>query len=101
MKKQNFLLNNPVLSGLKSHKLKIFVLGVVVAFSCMSFMVFYASGPDPGYTGSPGDGSNCTDCHSGTGAVNTGSGSVSIASTIPACGYVAGTTYSVTATVSD
>ena len=43
-------------------------------------------------TGSPFDGGDCTDCHSGSG------GTASITSTIPASGYIAGTTYAVTAT---
>ncbi|MBS1637037.1 MAG: T9SS type A sorting domain-containing protein [Bacteroidetes bacterium] len=50
----------------------------------------------PGYTtGSPGDGANCTDCHAGT-AVSGGT----ITSNIPVTGYVPGSTYSFSASIS-
>jgi hypothetical protein len=45
-------------------------------------------------TGSPGDGSNCTECHGGTATTTAGQ----ITSNIPASGYVPGTTYQITAT---
>lgn len=48
-----------------------------------------------GKTGSPGDGSNCTSCHSGTASTVAGL----ITSTIPASGYVPGQTYTITASV--
>lgn len=56
----------------------------------------YPSGAPAGYTGSPGDGRNCTSCHGGT-ATNT---SGTISTDIPPTGYVAGFTYNITVTVS-
>src|ERR1035437_3752182 len=99
MKKQKSLLANPLVSGFKFHKLKIIVLGVLVAFSCMSFVILKITGPDPGYSGSPNDGAECTGCHADN-SVNTGIESANITSTVPAGGYVGGNTYSITATVS-
>lgn len=55
----------------------------------------FSSGPPAGRTGSPGDGANCTACHSGTPITQTGL----ITTNIPSTGYVPGTTYLVTATV--
>ena len=52
------------------------------------------AGAPVGKTGSPGDASNCTACHAGT-AVAGGS----IASDVPVTGYIPGTTYSITATI--
>ena len=54
----------------------------------------FAGGSPGGKTNSPMDGQNCTACHSGT--VNSGQGSVTITSDIPALGYVPGSTYSIT-----
>lgn len=51
-----------------------------------------------GYTGSPSE-NNCTNCHSSF-ALNSGGGSIVISSNIPASGYVPGTTYTITTTVS-
>lgn len=53
-----------------------------------------AGGAPSGKTGSPGDGSNCTGCHSGT-----ASSGGSITSNVPVTGYVPGTTYTITATI--
>ena len=44
-----------------------------------------------GNTGSPGDGSNCTACHSGTAQTDT-----NISTNIPASGYIPGNTYTIT-----
>lgn len=55
----------------------------------------YPTGAPAGYTGSPGDGKNCTSCHGGT-ATNT---SGIITTDIPPTGYVAGYTYNITVTV--
>jgi hypothetical protein len=55
----------------------------------------YTSGSPGQVTGSPMDGADCTDCHSGT----AGNGTVSITSNIPGSGYVPGNTYQVTAAV--
>lgn len=47
-----------------------------------------------GYTNSPSEG-NCTSCHNSF-AVNSGTGSTTLLSNIPATGYVPGTTYNMT-----
>ncbi len=57
----------------------------------------HASGAPSGKTGSPGDNSSCTSCHSGNATVVTGI----ITSTIPVAGYEPGLTYVVTATCTD
>jgi hypothetical protein len=56
----------------------------------------YPSGSPAGYTDSPGDGKNCTQCHGGSASPVTDW----ITSDIPAAGYTAGTTYNITVTVS-
>jgi hypothetical protein len=56
----------------------------------------YPSGAPSGYTGSPGDGQDCSDCHGGSSAPVTGW----ITSDIPPSGYTAGNTYNLTVTVS-
>jgi hypothetical protein len=58
------------------------------------FEMFYPTGAPAGYTGSPGDGQNCTACHGGTATTSTGW----ITSNIPGTGYVPGQTYQITAT---
>src|ERR1035441_1568644 len=98
MKNTKSLPSQSLVPKLKLHKLKILILGVVLAFSFMSFIILTACGADTGLTGSPNDGSDCTGCHSDY-LVNTGSGSASISSNIPTGGYVGGTTYTLTATV--
>jgi hypothetical protein len=55
----------------------------------------YPSGAPAGYTGSPGDGNDCTSCHGGSSTPVTDW----ITSDIPAEGYTAGTTYNITVTV--
>jgi hypothetical protein len=64
----------------------------IIIFS--SFAYFYPSGAPAGYTGSPGDGADCSGCHGGTATTTAGL----ITSNIPASGYVAGHTYQITAT---
>ena len=55
------------------------------------------SGGSPGEkTNSAMDGQNCTVCHSGT--INSGVGTATISSDIPANGYVIGNTYTITLT---
>lgn len=56
--------------------------------------IFYSGGSPGGKTGSPGDVSNCTQCHSGTPVTNSGW----ITSNIPPAGYTAGSTYNITVT---
>lgn len=62
----------------------------------LTFVLYsYNSGSPGGKTGSMGDGGNtCTDCHSGTSQSQTGW----ITSDIPAEGFTAGDTYTITAT---
>lgn len=80
------------------------ILSLVAVITVIGSAVLFTTGNDghassngaPSYsTGSPGDGGNCTDCHSGTAA----SGGT-ITSNIPASGYVAGTTYNFTVSIS-
>lgn len=56
----------------------------------------YGGGSPGGYTGSPGDAKNCVICHGGTASTVTGW----ITSDIPAGGYVPGSTYTITVTIS-
>jgi hypothetical protein len=58
--------------------------------------IAYPSGSPAGYTGSPGDGQHCVSCHNGSAATVTGW----ITSNIPATGYIAGTIYNMSVTVS-
>jgi len=68
---------------------------VLAVLAIPGFLVFYSfsSGSPGGKTGSPGDGDNCTACHTGT-PQNVGSW---ISSDIPEGGYVPGETYTITA----
>lgn len=50
-----------------------------------------------GYTGSPGDGRICTECHGGSATEKTGI----ISSDIPVDGYVPGSTYTITVTLNN
>ena len=52
----------------------------------------HSNGSPAGYTGSPGDGHNCTYCHGGNATTQAGI----ITSNIPSQGYTAGSTYSIT-----
>ncbi len=54
-----------------------------------------AGGAPIGKTGSPGDGSNCTGCHSGVATTSAGL----ITSNVPVTGYIPGNTYTITATI--
>ena len=58
-----------------------------------------SSGSPGNMTGAPGE-NTCTACHSSFG-LNTGPGTVSLTSNIPASGYTPGNTYTVTATILD
>lgn len=55
-----------------------------------------AGGAPIGRTGSPGDAANCSGCHTGTATSSGGS----ITSNVPVTGYIPGTTYTITATIS-
>jgi hypothetical protein len=54
-----------------------------------------AGGAPSGKTGSPGDGSNCTGCHSGVATTSAGL----ITSNVPVTGYIPGNTYTITASI--
>ena len=56
----------------------------------------YPNGAPAGYTGSPGDGQNCTSCHNGSASTADNW----ITSDIGAEGYIPGQTYTITVTVS-
>ena len=56
----------------------------------------YPSGSPGGYTGSPADGHNCTNCHSGS-AINVVGW---ITSNVPSSGYVGGVAYTISVNVS-
>lgn len=68
------------------------ILGLGVLFSGFSLM--YPTGAPAGYTGSPGDNAECTQCHGGTATTVTGI----ISTNIPAAGYTPGSTYQITVT---
>ncbi|MHC1707339.1 MAG: choice-of-anchor V domain-containing protein [Bacteroidales bacterium] len=53
-------------------------------------------GSPGGYTGSPGDGQNCTSCHGGSAVPVNGW----ITSNVPVSGYIPGNTYTITVTAS-
>ncbi|NVO20909.1 MAG: T9SS type A sorting domain-containing protein [Bacteroidetes bacterium] len=66
----------------------------LLAIILCSFMPYPGGAPSPyTYTGSPGDGNDCSQCHGNPGNV-TGW----LTSNVPASGYVPGTTYQITAT---
>ncbi len=54
----------------------------------------HSSGAPSGYTGSPGDGHNCTSCHGGSAVTVSGW----ITSNIPPSGYIGGNSYTITVT---
>ena len=55
----------------------------------------YPNGAPAGYTGSPGDGQNCTACHNGTASTVQNW----ITSNVDQTGYLPGQTYTITVTV--
>jgi hypothetical protein len=75
---------------IKHLPLIIALVGLIV----LTASVLSPNGAPPAKTGSPGDGSNCTECHGGTATTTAGL----ITSNIPSGGYVPGTTYQITAT---
>jgi len=77
------------------------ILGLI-SFSALTFqeqngLHGNAAGAPSGKTGSPGDNSNCTSCHSGSATSQTGL----ITSNIPLYGYTPGTTYTITGSITD
>ncbi len=89
------------------NKTLLITAGIALAVSGMSFMtpegllgiegIKNSSGAAAGHTGSPGDGKDCTFCHGGTASARADM----ITSDIPAGGYVPGSTYTITAMVSE
>lgn len=75
-------------------KLLLFTLALALVLAMGAYENFYPTGAPAGYTGSPGDGQNCTSCHGGTATTTAGL----ITSNIPASGYQPGATYQITAT---
>jgi len=68
---------------------------MIIAIPSVLLLFSYTSGSPGGKSGSPGDGGNtCTDCHSGTAQTQSGW----ITTNIPAEGFTAGETYTITAT---
>jgi hypothetical protein len=68
--------------------------GILFVLLLSSFIALNPNGAPAAKTGSPGDGSDCAECHGGTAAPVTGW----ITSNIPAAGYVPGQSYQITAT---
>jgi hypothetical protein len=70
---------------------------IVILLTAFSGSVaLYPGGAPAGYTGSPGDGHNCTGCHGG----NVSTVQNWITSDVDPSGYLPGQTYSITVTVS-
>jgi hypothetical protein len=83
------------------NKIKIISAIATVAIGSIIFMEFSspaganAVGAPSARTGSPGDGGDCTSCHSGSSTTQAGL----ITSDVPLTGYVPGTTYTITGSI--
>lgn len=83
------------------NKIKVISAIALTAISSIVFIEFSApagangGGAPSAKTGSPGDGGNCTSCHSGAATTQAGL----ITSDVPLTGYVPGTTYTITGTI--
>ncbi len=76
-------------------KINFLAFAIIASVVLLSgFAAFYPSGAPAGYTGSPGDGSNCSSCHGAAATTTAGW----ITSDIPAAGYTPGQAYQITAT---
>ncbi|MGY8951081.1 MAG: choice-of-anchor V domain-containing protein [Flavobacteriales bacterium] len=69
------------------------ILGLII-MTYPKAITGFAGGSPGGKTNSPMDGQNCTACHAGS--INSGQGSVTITSDIPASGYIPANTYTIT-----
>ena len=69
------------------------ILGLIIMTYPKAITGFEGGSPG-GKTNSPMDGQNCTACHAGS--INSGQGSVTITSDIPASGYIPANTYTIT-----
>jgi hypothetical protein len=92
-KKSKLIESNNLSMKIKRLPLQV-ILGLTFVLFLSSFMAFYPNGAPAAKTGSPGDGSNCTECHGGTASTVSGW----ITSNIPVQGYTPGQTYQITAT---
>lgn len=72
------------------------ILVSIFALSFSGSNLKYPNGAPAGYTGSPGDGQNCTSCHNGGASAVFGW----ITSNVPTAGYTPGVAYTITITVS-
>ncbi|NTW31126.1 MAG: T9SS type A sorting domain-containing protein [Bacteroidetes bacterium] len=73
----------------------LFAAGMITTYFSDKGAMSNPSGSPASYTGSPGDGQNCANCHGGTSSNVAGW----ITSDIPGTGYIAGSTYHITVTV--
>ncbi len=71
-------------------------LGIYLIITSFGGSLRYPGGSPAGYTGSPGDGKDCTICHGGSSSTVDNW----IAADIPDGGYIPGETYNITVTVS-
>ncbi len=78
-------------------KIQLAVIAFSAVFVFSSLDIESTGGAPAARTGSPADGFDCTSCHGGAATSVTGL----ITSTIPASGYVPGSVYTITATISD
>lgn len=89
---------------------KLYALGIVGFVGILILIglsseqaISYTSGAPEGRTGSPGDGDHCatSGCHANNPATPTGNEVVGLTTNIPLTGYIPGTIYDLTATMSD
>ncbi len=79
---------------MKNGNIYLLITFAVIALLLSTSGILYTGGSPGGKTGSPGDVSSCTQCHSGAATQQSGW----ISSNIPVQGYTAGDTYTVTVT---
>lgn len=98
----NFGSDIPVKKFTKHLKMRNFYILLGVAFITTIVLTSYSgddldypSGSPSGYSGSPGDGSDCHNCHGGSASNVSGW----ITSDIPTSGYIPGSTYTITVSV--
>lgn len=77
-------------------KLFSLITGITVVLFLSAFTLIYPGGSPGKYTGSPGDGKHCTQCHGGSATTQTGI----VSSDIDVNGYIPGNTYNITVTLS-
>lgn len=72
-----------------------YITGLIIIITGSAFMGYRTSGSPGGYSGSPLDTKDCTNCHNGTPTIQTGI----ITSNIDTSGYVPGSNYTITISV--